>query len=82
LFYATANRYIVHYGAPRSFIKVEHDATGTTDITNSEIEYLGYESGSTSDIGSGELHMNVGAAISALKKSWAHYKIARRPLLQ
>ena len=25
-----------------------------------------------------ELLMNVGAAISALKKSWAHYKIARR----
>jgi hypothetical protein len=25
-----------------------------------------------------ELHMKVGAAISALKKSWAHYKIARR----
>ena len=42
---ATPNGYIIHYGAPRGFIKVEHDATGTTDITNSEIAYLGYESG-------------------------------------
>jgi parallel beta-helix repeat protein len=53
---ATANGYIIHFGAPRPFIKVEHDATGTTDITNSEIAYLGYESGSTSDIGSGGLN--------------------------
>jgi mannuronan 5-epimerase len=53
---ATANGYIIHFGAPRPFIKVEHDATGTTNITNSEIAYLGYESGSTSDIGSGGLN--------------------------
>ena len=53
---ATPNGYIIHYGAPRGFIKIEHDATGTTDITNSEIAYLGYESGSTSDIGSGGLN--------------------------
>ncbi|MGC2574394.1 MAG: right-handed parallel beta-helix repeat-containing protein [Candidatus Nitrosopolaris sp.] len=53
---ATPNGYIIHYGAPRSFIKIQHDATGTTDITNSEIAYLGYESGSTSDIGSGGLN--------------------------
>ena len=33
---ATPNGYIVHYGAPRGFIKIEHDATGTTDITNSD----------------------------------------------
>ena len=45
---ATPNGYIIHYGAPRGFIKIEHDATGPTDITNSEIAYLGYESGSTS----------------------------------
>jgi poly(beta-D-mannuronate) C5 epimerase len=48
----TANGYIIHFGAPRAFIKVENDATGTTDITNSEIAYLGYESGSTSSLGS------------------------------
>ena len=28
---------------PRPYIMVERDATGTTDITNSEIAYLGYE---------------------------------------
>jgi len=53
---ATANGYIINFGAPRPFIKVEHDATGTTNITNSEISYLGYESGSTSNIGSGGLN--------------------------
>jgi mannuronan 5-epimerase len=53
---ATSNGYIIHLGAPRPFIKVEHDATGTTNIINSEIAYLGYESGSTSNIGSGGLN--------------------------
>lgn len=53
---ATSNGYIIHFGAPRPFIKVEHDATGTTNITNSEIAYLGYESGSTSNVGSGGLN--------------------------
>jgi poly(beta-D-mannuronate) C5 epimerase len=52
----TANGYIIHFGAPRAFIKIESDATGTTDITNSEIAYLGYESGSTSGFGTGGLH--------------------------
>ena len=32
-------------GSPRPYISVESDATGTTDITNSEIAYLGYEGG-------------------------------------
>src|SRR5947209_7319804 len=32
-------------GAPRPSIVVENNATGTTDITNSEIGYLGYEQG-------------------------------------
>jgi len=53
---ATTNGYIIHFGAPRAFIKIEHDATGTTDIANSEIAYLGYESGSTSAVGSGGLN--------------------------
>ena len=53
---ATFNGYIIHLGAPRPFIKVEHDATGTTNITNSEVAYLGYESGSTSNVGSGGLN--------------------------
>jgi mannuronan 5-epimerase len=51
----TANGYIIHFGAPRAFIKIENDATGITDITNSEIAYLGYESGSTSGFGTGGL---------------------------
>jgi parallel beta-helix repeat protein len=53
---ATFNGYIINFGAPRPFIKVEHDATGTTNIGNSEIAYLGYESGSTSNVGSGGLN--------------------------
>jgi poly(beta-D-mannuronate) C5 epimerase len=32
-------------GTPRIYIVVEPEATGTTNITNSEIAYLGYESG-------------------------------------
>ena len=32
-------------GDPRPYIRIEDEATGTTDITNSEIAYLGYESG-------------------------------------
>jgi poly(beta-D-mannuronate) C5 epimerase len=33
------------FGAPRPSIVVDNNATGTTDITNSEIAYLGYEQG-------------------------------------
>jgi parallel beta-helix repeat protein len=35
----------VHIGTPRPYIVVNDDATGTTDITNSELVALGYESG-------------------------------------
>jgi mannuronan 5-epimerase len=35
----------IHVGTPRPYIRVEEEATGTTDITNSEIAYLGYEGG-------------------------------------
>jgi mannuronan 5-epimerase len=35
----------IHVGTPRPYIRVEQGATGTTDITNSEIAYLGYEGG-------------------------------------
>ena len=35
----------VEKGSPRPFISVESDAVGTTDITNSELAYLGYEGG-------------------------------------
>jgi parallel beta-helix repeat protein len=37
--------YDVQLGSPRPFISVKEQATGTTDITNSEIAYLGYEDG-------------------------------------
>jgi poly(beta-D-mannuronate) C5 epimerase len=39
------NRYEVSAGEPRPYITVGNSATGTTNITNSEIAYLGYESG-------------------------------------
>lgn len=39
------SHYKVQKGSPRPYISVESDATGTTDITNSEIAYLGYEGG-------------------------------------
>jgi len=35
----------VKIGTPRPYLSVESDATGTTDITNSELAYLGYEGG-------------------------------------
>jgi len=35
----------VNIGTPRPYIVVEDDATGTTDITNSELAHLGYEAG-------------------------------------
>lgn len=35
----------VHVGTPRPYIVINNDATGTTDITNSELVALGYESG-------------------------------------
>jgi mannuronan 5-epimerase len=35
----------VQIGTPRPYIIVDDDATGTTDITNSELAFLGYESG-------------------------------------
>jgi poly(beta-D-mannuronate) C5 epimerase len=35
----------VQIGTPRPYIVIESEVTGTTDITNSETAYLGYESG-------------------------------------
>jgi len=43
-------------GAPRPYITVEKDATGTADITNSEIAYIGYEKGSFSGTGTAGLN--------------------------
>jgi poly(beta-D-mannuronate) C5 epimerase len=39
------NKYEVSAGELRPYITVANSATGTTNITNSEIAYLGYESG-------------------------------------
>jgi hypothetical protein len=36
---------LTHHGSPRPYIRVESHATGTTNITNSYIGYLGYEGG-------------------------------------
>jgi poly(beta-D-mannuronate) C5 epimerase len=45
-----------HAGDPRPYIKVEKEASGTTDIINSEIAYLGYEKGSISGAGTDGLN--------------------------
>jgi mannuronan 5-epimerase len=68
---ATTNGYIIHFGAPRAFIKIDHDATGTADITNSEIAYLGYEGGSTSNLGNTGLNY-YGAPGSVIKGNNIH----------
>src|SRR6476646_1637597 len=36
---------LTHHGAPRPYIRIESSATGTTNITNSYIGYIGYEAG-------------------------------------
>ena len=43
--YSDRNGQSVNIVTPRPYIVVEDDASGTTDITNSEIAYLGYEAG-------------------------------------
>jgi poly(beta-D-mannuronate) C5 epimerase len=49
---------ITHNGTPRPYIRVESGATGTTNITNSQIAYLGYEGGWGS--GTSGIHYNAG----------------------
>jgi poly(beta-D-mannuronate) C5 epimerase len=41
--YALTNGTVTNPGIARPFIKIEHSATGTADISNSEIAYLGSE---------------------------------------
>ena len=36
-------KYEVTEGFPRPYIRIEEDASGNANITNSEIAYLGYE---------------------------------------
>ena len=49
---------ITHNGTPRPYIRVESSATGTTNITNSQIAYIGYEGGWGS--GTSGIHYNAG----------------------
>jgi poly(beta-D-mannuronate) C5 epimerase len=36
---------LTHHGVPRPYIRIEYRATGTTNITNSHVGYIGYEAG-------------------------------------
>ena len=49
---------ITHNGSPRPYIRVESGASGTTNITNSQLAYLGYEGGWGS--GTSGIHYNAG----------------------
>jgi poly(beta-D-mannuronate) C5 epimerase len=55
---------------PRPFIRVEEGATGTTDITNSELAYLGYEDKDDSHGRSGLLYY--GGDGSVIKGNYIH----------
>ena len=41
----SVGKYKVIPGFPRPYIRIEGEATGSTNITNSELAYLGYEAG-------------------------------------
>ena len=56
---------IVHIGAPRPYIIIERGATGTTNITNSEVAYLGSELG----WGSGKWGLNYRAGNGSIIKN-------------
>jgi poly(beta-D-mannuronate) C5 epimerase len=62
---------ITHPGAPRPYIRIESHATGTTNIINSEIAYLGYEGGWGS--GSTGLHYHRAGDGSVLKGNNIHH---------
>jgi hypothetical protein len=52
---------------PRAFIRVSKDATGTTNITNSEIGYLGYSCSRCAGL---SYYGGDGSLIKKLKKTW------------
>ena len=62
---------IVHLGAPRPYIRIEHHGTGTTNITNSEIAYLGYEGGWGS--GTSGLHYHLAGHGSVIRNNDIHH---------
>ena len=61
---------ITHPGAPRPFIRIESGSTGTANITNSEIAYLGYEGGWGS--GTSGIHYHNGGDGSIIKNNKIH----------
>ena len=61
---------ITHPGAPRPFIRIESGSTGTTNITNSEIAYLGYEGGWGS--GTSGIHYHNGGDGSIIRNNKIH----------
>ena len=62
---------ITHPGAPRPYIRVEKEATGTTDITNSEIAYLGYEGGWGT--GTSGIHYHLAGHGSVIRNNDIHH---------
>jgi mannuronan 5-epimerase len=62
---------IAHPGAPRPYIRVEKEATGTTDITNSEIAYLGYEGGWGT--GTSGIHYHLAGHGSVIRNNDIHH---------
>jgi mannuronan 5-epimerase len=62
---------IVHVGAPRPYIRVERRGTGTTNITNSEIAYLGYEGGWGT--GTSGIHYHLSGHGSVIRNNDIHH---------
>lgn len=62
---------IVHLGVPRPYIRIEHHGTGTTNITNSEVAYLGYEGGWGS--GTSGLHYHLAGHGSVIRNNNIHH---------
>jgi len=62
---------IVHVGAPRPYIRVERLGTGTTNITNSEIAYLGYEGGWGT--GTSGIHYHLAGHGSVIRNNDIHH---------
>src|SRR6188472_4195876 len=62
---------IVHVGAPRPYLRVERRGTGTTNITNSEIAYLGYEGGWGT--GTSGIHYHLAGHGSVIRNNDIHH---------
>src|SRR6187200_2695991 len=62
---------IVHVGAPRPYFRMERHGTGTLNITNSEIAYLGYEGGWGT--GTSGLHYHLAGDGSVIRNNDMHH---------